>query len=106
MTGTPLEKAVTDTTEDWNDLYEAIEELFEYEYIDNPVRSIAQKMRSKLLGVVPCPKVFCHGPDSVVFNWEKGNENLYLTVSSTDASIVYSTPTDIEHEEYKLKGLK
>lgn len=44
----------------------------------------------------PAPKVFNHGPKSVVFNWANGTSNLYLTISSDSISALVSTPKQIE----------
>ena len=43
----------------------------------------------------PAPKVFNHGPKSVVFNWTNGTSNLYLTISCDSISALVSTPKKI-----------
>ena len=44
----------------------------------------------------PAPKVFNHGPKSVVFNWTTDIGNVYLTISSNFISALVSTPKQIE----------
>lgn len=44
----------------------------------------------------PAPRVFTHGRKSVVFNWSKETDNLYLTVSADRASALVSSPERIE----------
>jgi hypothetical protein len=44
----------------------------------------------------PAPRVFNHGPKSVVFNWPRGNDNVYLTISSDFISALVSTPERIK----------
>lgn len=50
--------------------------------IDKPIYEIARYVASELMAEsYPAPKLFIHGPNSVVFLWEEGANNLYLTVS-------------------------
>ncbi len=44
----------------------------------------------------PAPRVFNHGPKSVVFNWSKEADNLYLTVSADHVSALISSPERIK----------
>jgi hypothetical protein len=44
---------------------------------------------------VPAPRVFTHGPESVVFNWSHLGDNLYLTISADRMSALLSTPEKI-----------
>jgi hypothetical protein len=50
--------------------------------------------------------VFTHGPQSVVFNWSVGTNNLYLTISPNRISALRSSPERIERRvDYSLKQL-
>jgi hypothetical protein len=44
----------------------------------------------------PAPRIFNHGPKSVVFNWSKEADNLYLTVSADHVSALISSPERIK----------
>jgi hypothetical protein len=44
---------------------------------------------------VQVPQVLVHGPTSVVFNWTKADQNLYLTVGSEYVSALTTTPERI-----------
>jgi hypothetical protein len=66
-------------------------------WIEEPVLDIARHISVTLMAsAFPVPQIFNHGPKSVVFNWVSGRDNLYLTVSSSNASILVSTPQKIK----------
>jgi hypothetical protein len=44
---------------------------------------------------LPVPKIFSHGPQSVVFNWHNGGLNRYLTISRNSLSILISNSAKI-----------
>jgi hypothetical protein len=54
---------------------------------------IAQGLMNNLW---PAPRVFTHGPQSVVFNWPVNTDNLYLTVSADKVSVLISSPERIK----------
>lgn len=65
--------------------------------IDEPVYEAALRVAFDLVDLsLPTPAIFTHGPKSVVFNWESGNTNLYLTVSADHISALVSTPASIQ----------
>jgi hypothetical protein len=67
------------------------------EKIHGPVIKNACDLANGLLAKqYPAPKVFNHGPASVVFNWTRGNRSLYLTVSEKYVSALLSTPEKIQ----------
>jgi hypothetical protein len=45
---------------------------------------------------IPAPSVFSHGPKSVVFNWDDGIHNLYLTIGKTRLWALASTAAGIK----------
>ncbi|MEO8051930.1 MAG: hypothetical protein ABI833_16050 [Acidobacteriota bacterium] len=45
---------------------------------------------------LPAPRIFTHGPKSVVFNWSRENDNLYLTISANRISALVSSPERIK----------
>jgi hypothetical protein len=65
--------------------------------IDSAVFSAASYVAAGLLAYsVPAPRLFTHGPRSVVFNWSnETNDNLYLTVSADKMSALISSPQRI-----------
>jgi hypothetical protein len=64
--------------------------------IDAPVYATACYVASELRdSSYPAPSVFTHGPESVVFNWSNGANNLYLTITSDRMSALVSTPERI-----------
>lgn len=65
--------------------------------IEPPVYAAASFVAACLLfNKAPAPRVFTHGPKSVVFNWINGADNLYLTISADKLSILVSTPERIQ----------
>ena len=75
--------------------------------IDAPVYTTACYIASELMDALyPAPRVFNHGPKSVVFNWSVGTNNLYLTISPNRISALRSSPEHIERRvDYSLKQL-
>lgn len=65
--------------------------------IDEPVYAVACRIAAELMArAYPAPRVFNHGPQSVVFNWLNGTKNLYFTISSNRFSVLWSSPERIE----------
>jgi hypothetical protein len=46
---------------------------------------------------VPLPSVFTHGPKSVVFNWTRGSDDLYLTVTSSKMYVLVSSQLGVQY---------
>jgi|SRR5271156_120756 len=42
------------------------------------------------------PRIFNHGPQSIVFNWERKKANLYLTISADTISALISSPERVQ----------
>jgi len=84
------------------DLSAALEYLKEYSFddcseIEQPVYDLAIDVAAHLISEgIPAPRVFSHGPKSIVFNWSDTFRNLYLTVSSDRISALISTPEQIK----------
>lgn len=65
--------------------------------IEPPVYAAACIVAVDLMAhAFPPPQVFSHGPKSVVFNWSKNSNNLYLTISADKISALVSTPEKIQ----------
>ncbi len=65
--------------------------------IEQPVYEAASNVAVQLMAnAYPAPRVFTHGPKSVVFNWSQDNNNLYLTISADKLSALISTPQEIK----------
>jgi hypothetical protein len=66
--------------------------------IERPVYEAACFVAAGLMiNSFPAPRVFNHGPKSVVFNWTDTNSNnLYLTVSADRISALVSSPERIK----------
>lgn len=72
--------------------------------IDAPVYNAACYMALGLMTKsVPAPRVFTHGPKSVVFNWVHGSNNLYLTISADRVSALLTSPERIK-ERIEISG--
>jgi hypothetical protein len=73
-------------------------------WIEAPVLNIARNVAVELMiSAFPVPQIFNHGPKSLVFNWINGRDNLYLTVSARNVSILVSTPQTIKRRvEYPV----
>jgi hypothetical protein len=98
----------------YRELGEALSEMVGLEEddewkIDEPVYGTALYIASKLMAApypYPAPRIFNHGPDSVVFNWSVGTNNLYLTISPDRISVLSSSPKRIEFQgDYSLNKL-
>lgn len=80
----------------YQELGDALRELVELPpdnewKIDSPVFSAARYVATELMGLsVPPPQVFNHGSESIVFNWSRENNELYLTVSADKMSALIS----------------
>lgn len=87
--------------QEYRDLGEALREMTELEQPDEwavepPVLGAALNIAAGLMANwYPAPRVFNHGPKSVVFNWSAGTNNLYLTISADKISALISTPERI-----------
>jgi hypothetical protein len=65
--------------------------------IDTPVYTAASNVAAVLrANSIQAPRVFNHGPKSVVFNWSNNADNLYLTVSADHISALISSPQRIK----------
>lgn len=66
--------------------------------IEEQVYTIACRIAAELMySPYPAPRIFNHGPKSVVFNWTRETKNLYLTIGSSRISAMLSTPERIEN---------
>jgi len=87
---------------EYQELGKALGEMTEFEdgdewKIDAPVYTAACYVAAELLdNSFPAPRVFNHGPKSIVFNWSKEADNLYLTVSADHISALISSPERIK----------
>lgn len=97
---------------EYEDLGEALSQMTEFEdgsewVIDRSVYEAARFVAAGLLqNSFPAPRVFNHGPQSVVFNWSNESNNLYLTVSSDRISALISSPDRIRRRlDYSPKEL-
>jgi hypothetical protein len=93
----------TQLRKEYQDLGEALTQMTDLDEgtewaIERPVYETACFIAAGLMvNSFPAPRVFNHGPKSVVFNWsdEKSN-NLYLTVSVDRISALISSPERIK----------
>ncbi len=98
---------------EYQDLGEALTQMTELDEgsewgIDRPVYDVACFVAAGLMvNSFPAPRVFNHGPKSVVFNWsDESNNNLYLTVSADRISALISSPERIKTRlDYSAKEL-
>src|SRR6266850_2368720 len=87
---------------EFRELGEALAEMRELDEdsegrIDPPVYETAYRVAAELMAYsFPAPQAFTHGPKSVVFNWTRECNNLYLTVSADRISALVSTPARIK----------
>jgi hypothetical protein len=98
--------------QEYLELGEALSEMVGFEKddewkIDEPVYATACYIASELMATpYPAPRIFNHGPKSVVFNWSVGTKNLYLTISPNRISALLSSPERIEQRmDYSLNQL-
>lgn len=75
--------------------------------IDADVQQVAWQISESLVANwFPTPRIFNHGPKSVVFNWMKDNVNLYLTISTDYVSALLSSPKGINRRiDFSTKNL-
>lgn len=65
--------------------------------IDSAVYNTSLQVAAALFEInIPAPYVFSHGPKSVVFNWDDGVHNLYLTIGKTRLWAATSTRDKIQ----------
>ena len=95
--------------DEYRELGEALGQMAELDedddlWIEAPALNIARNVAVELMtSAFPVPQIFNHGPKSLVFNWVYGRDNLYLTVSSVNVSILVSTPQKIKRRvEYPV----
>lgn len=94
----------------YQELGQALNEMTELEEgeewrIDSPVYDAARYIASELMKMsLPAPRIFNHGPKSVVFNWSVGINNLYLTISADRMSALISTPERIQRRVDSTHG--
>lgn len=83
-----------------------LEEADEWK-IDPPVYEAASNVAAELMAnAFPAPRIFTHGPKSVVFNWSQESSNLYLTISADKLSALISTPKEIKRRiDYSINDL-
>jgi hypothetical protein len=99
-------------THDYRELGQALSEMTELQEgdewkIETPVFAAACFVAAGLMSYsLPAPRVFNHGPKSVVFNWSHEADNLYLTVSADRMSALIASSERIKRRvEYSLKDL-
>ena len=102
----------SEVDQEYQELGEALREMTQFDEgdewkIDTAVHQVACQVATALLAIpLPAPRVFNHGPKSVVFNWSGGNNNLYLTISSDFISALVSSPERIKRRiEFSTKDL-
>ena len=87
--------------DEYRELGQALTELTEFTdeeewKIEAPVYNAACYMALGLMTEsIPAPRVFTHGPKSVVFNWTHEANNLYLTISADRVSALLTSPERI-----------
>lgn len=92
----------SEQSHEYLELGEALSEMVELEEddecrIDKPVYDTACYIAAELkVAPYQAPRIFNHGPKSVVFNWSFGTYNWYLTISSNRISALASSPERIE----------
>jgi hypothetical protein len=89
-------------SQDYKELEEALSEMTELDEgdefkIDAPVYHAARYVAAELMAMsFPVPRIFNHGPKSVVFNWPHAADNWYLTISADQMSALISSPERIK----------
>lgn len=87
---------------EYKELGEALSEMVELDEedewkIEPPVYTTACYIAAGLMdNLFPAPRIFSHGPKSVVFNWSQEGDNLYLTISADAISAMISSPERIK----------
>jgi hypothetical protein len=88
-------------SQEYQELGDALSEMTMLEGADEwkiepPVYAAASYVAAELMAnSFPVPRIFSHGPESVVFNWSDEGNNLYLTVSANMVSALISSPERI-----------
>jgi hypothetical protein len=88
--------------QEYQELGEALSQMTELDEenewrIDPPVYGTACFIAAGLMvNSYEPPRIFTHGPKSVVFNWTRGAHNLYLTISADKVSALLSSPEHIQ----------
>lgn len=102
----------SELSHEYSELGEALAELTEIEEseglgIEQPVFAAASSIALQLMAnSYPAPRIFNHGPRSVVFNWTEGFQNLYLTISADKVSALMSIPAKIQRRiDYSMNSL-
>jgi len=102
----------SELNQEYQELGEALSEMTELEEgdewkIDAPVYNAACYVAAGLMAnSFPAPRIFNHGPRSVVFNWSNEADNLYLTISADQISALISSPERIKRRiDYSANGL-
>jgi hypothetical protein len=92
----------SELAEDYQELGEALGQMTELDEesewrIDPAVCATACFIATGLMiNSYPAPRIFAHGPESVVFNWSGGADDLYLTISANKVSALISSPERIK----------
>lgn len=93
---------------DYGDVGEALSDLSSLDIddearIEGGVFDAALFVATMLMaGAADVPKIFSHGPKSVVFNWDDDGENKYLTVSDQKVYLMKSTVESIDFKSHIL----
>jgi hypothetical protein len=102
----------SELNQEYQELGAALSEMTELEEgdewkIDEPVYSAACYVAAGLMAnSFPAPRIFNHGPKSVVFNWSHEADNLYLTISADQISALISSPDRIKRRiDYSVNEL-
>ena len=102
----------SELTHEYQDLGEALSEMTELDAedewkIDAHVYDAACYVAAGLMAYsLPAPRIFNHGPKTVVFNWAHESDNLYLTISADKMSALISSPERIKRRiDYSLSEL-
>jgi hypothetical protein len=98
--------------QDYDELGQALSEMADLDEedewkVNSSVYNAARYVAAALMdGSFPAPRVFNHGPKSVVFNWEYEGENHYLTISENQISTLRSSPECIiRRREFSVNQL-
>jgi hypothetical protein len=92
----------SELNQEYQELGRALSELTELDQgndwkVDAPVYATALFVAAALMASsYPAPRIFSHGPKSVVFNWCHKTDNLYLTISADKLSALISSPQRIK----------
>lgn len=87
---------------EYQELGEALKQMTAIDHLDDwqiesDVYYAACSIAAELLASsFPAPRVFTHGPKSVVFNWSDNCDDLYLTISADRVSALISSPDRIK----------